>query len=397
MPRQAGRAFLHTPGPTHIPDSVLNAMHRQSMDLGDPKFSNACDDIVARLKPLFGTDGDVYIYAANGHGGWEAILTNVFSPGDKILLIETGFFSEDWRDHAREIGLDVETISADWRSGVDPQLIADHLARDVDREIKAVLLTHVDTAAGLVTEIAPVREAIDSCNHPALLLVDGVASIGTMPFHMDNMGVDIAITATQKALMGPPGIALIGVGKQLHSHNREGGYPRRYWDWRKRNGPSNYAQFGGTGPLQTLFALQQALVLMEAEGFDNIFSRHARIANAVHAAVEIWAGSGDLQFNVPNRIERAPAVTTILTPEGYDSEKLRGHLRSSLSVSVGGGLGKLFGKAFRIGHMGDMNEPMILGCLCSVEMALNECGLAHGKGGVTAAIESFYQSRNKVL
>lgn len=385
---QPGRQFLHTPGPTAIPDRVLNAMHRQPLDLSDPRLATIIQSCLDDLKTVFATSGDMFIYAANGHGGWEAALSNLFAPGETALVPETGYFSESWAAHARALGIDVRDMPGDIRRAIDPGRLEAILRADGAGRIKAVLAVHADTATGVVSDIPALRAAIDAAGHPALLVVDVVASLGAAPFQMDEWGVDVAIGASQKALMGPPGLAFVAANPRARAVAAKACRPRHYWDWAYRAGAEGYRRFCGTAPEHGLFALQAALEMLREEGLAASQRRHARLARAVWQAVEAWGAAGDLCLNALRPGERSTSVTTILTPPGFDSGRIREHARARRGVALGGGLGALAGRAFRIGHLGDLNEPMILGCLAAVELVLRDLGLRCGRDGLPAAIES---------
>ncbi|MBN9451461.1 MAG: aminotransferase class V-fold PLP-dependent enzyme [Bosea sp.] len=389
---QPGRQFLHTPGPSAIPDRVLNAMHRQPLDLSDPQLAEIVQSCLDDLKLAFATAGDVFIYAANGHGGWEAALSNIFAPGETALVPETGYFSESWASHARMLGIDTQIMPGDIRRAIDPDRLEATLRGDGAGRIKAVLVVHADTATGVASDIRALRAAIDAARHPALLVADVVASLGAAPFRMDEWGVDVAIGASQKALMGPPGLAFIAANPRARAAAVSVSRPRHYWDWEYRAGVEGYRRFCGTAPEHGLFALQAALNMLREEGLVAVQHRHARLARAVWRAVEAWGVAGDLCVNALRPDERSTSVTTILTPSGFDSGRIREHARECRGVALGGGLGALAGRAFRIGHLGDLNEPMILGCLAAVELTLRDLGLRCGRDGLPAAIESLASS-----
>ena len=381
----SGREFLHAPGPTHIPDRVLSAMHRQPLDLVDSRLKEIARTCFADLRTIFRTEGQVFVYAANGHGGWEAALANICVPGDTVLVPEVGHFSNSWADHARALGLVVEAIEGDWRHAVDPNAVEAHLRSDTERRIKAVLAVQVDTGTAIVNDIPAIRAAMDAAGHPAFLVADTIASLAAMPFEMDAWGVDVAITASQKALMGPPGLAILAANAR--AVEAAASIPRhsRYWDWGPRTGDENYMKFNGTMPEHAMFALREALDLIAAEGLPAIHARHARLAGAVWRTVEAWSEGGAFSFNALDPAQRAVTVTAIRAA-GFDPDRLRSHARETLGVSVAGGLGALGGQAFRIGHLGSLNEPMILGCLASLEIAFLDLGIPHAPG-VRAAVD----------
>jgi alanine-glyoxylate transaminase/serine-glyoxylate transaminase/serine-pyruvate transaminase len=390
----SGHEFLHAPGPTHIPDRVLGAMHRQPLDLVDRRLRAIAKSCFDDLKEVFRTSGSVFIYAANGHGGWEAALANVCVPGDTVLVPEIGHFSHSWAEHARALGLETEVVPGDWRQAVAPERIEEHLRRDRERRIKAVLAVQVDTGTGVASDIPAIRAAIDAAGHPALLVVDTIASLAAMPFDMDAWGVDVAIAASQKALMCPPGLTIVAANERALKTCASLSRRHRYWDWSPRVGEEYYTLFCGTMPEHLIFGLREALDIIKEQGLPAIFRRHRRLAGAVHRAVEIWSEAGALSFNAIVPEQRSVSVTAIRTAEGVDADRIRTHARETLAVSVAGGLGALRGKAFRIGHLGDLNEGMVLGCLAALEVAFIELKVPHGTNAVRAAIEYLARERD---
>jgi len=386
-PVKRGREFLNVPGPTNIPGRILNAMHRPAVDFSGPEFIDIAISCFRDLKALFRTEGDVFIYAANGHAAWEAAMVNTLSPGDTILVPETGHFSTGWGETAQALGLRVKTVPSDWRRAIDPAAVEQALREDAEHAVKAVLMVHTDTATGVTSDIRALRAAIDAAGHPALFMVDAIASLATTELAMDDWGIDVVVGASQKGLMCPPGVALVAAGAKAMQAHASSTLPRRYWDWTDRSAKEHYRKFCGTAPEHTIFGLREALTMLEEETLDGACRRHARLAEAVRLCVGKWCEGGALQFNAVNPNERSNAVTTILLPPHVQTEALRAMCRDHFSVAVGGGLGKLMGKAFRIGHMGDMNEPMILGCLGAVEAALKRLDVPLGAGGMQAAID----------
>lgn len=382
-----GREFLHTPGPTNIPDRLLRAMHRPAVDFSGPAFTALARSCFEDLKPIFRCAGPVFIYAASGHGAWEAALANTLSPGDRVIVPETGNFSASWSRMAEALGIVVDYLPGDWRHGIDPAMVEARLAEDGARAVKAVLMVHTDTATGVTSDVPAVRRAIDNARHPALLMVDTIASLGTVDFRMDDWRVDVAVGASQKGLMLPPGLSFTAVGEKAIAAGRESTMPRNYWDWRERLTEAQYIRFCGTAPEHLIYGLREAIDMVMEEGLEAVFARHRRLADAVRRAVGVWGEDGGVAFNALQPAERANSVTTILVPDGFDGERVRTVCRERFGVSLGGGLGRLEGRAFRIGHMGDLNEPMILGALAGVEAGLRVCGVPHRPGGVTAAIE----------
>jgi alanine-glyoxylate transaminase/serine-glyoxylate transaminase/serine-pyruvate transaminase len=389
MPVKRGRKFLNTPGPTNVPQRVLNAMHRDTMDLSDPEFLDVAISCFSDLKKVFKTEGEIFIYTANGHGAWEAALSNVFSAGDVVLVPETGNFSNSWSMMAKALGIVCETVPNDWRTAIRPADVAAALAKDTTRRIKAVLLVHTDTATSITADIKGVRDAIDSTGHPALLIVDAIASLGTVEFRMDEWGVDATVAASQKGLMMSPGLGFVAAGPKALEAHKSATLPRSYWDWQVRLQAESYRWFCGTAPQLQIFGLRESLDMLFEEGLETVFERHKVLADATRAAVSVWSRANDgVQFHAVNANERSNGVTTILLPDGADGNKLREFCRDEMMAGLGGGLGKLNGKAFRIGHMGDMNAPMLYGTLGAVESTLSYLDIPYEAGGVTAAIQS---------
>ena len=389
-----GRNFLMTPGPSNIPDRVLAAMHRPAVDLVDADFMAVTDSCFDDLTRVFRTDSRVFLYASNGHGAWEAALANLIGEGDLVLVPSTGMFSWAWGQLASDLGAEVEEMEGDWRSAFDPDRIEERLRADPDHRIKAVLAVQTDTATSVTSDIAAVRGALDACRHPALLMADVVASLGTVDFRMDDWGVDVAVAGSQKGLMTPPGLAFTAVSPLALERSRTSGIRRGYWDWQRRmDSEEFYMKFFGTPPEHLIWGLREALDMLFEEGMETAFARHRRLANAVHAAVGVWGEAGALELNAVSPAERADSVTTIRVAKGIDANRLRVLARDELDVSLGYGLGPLDGKAFRIGHMGWINEPMVLGALGGVEMAMQICGVPYRKGGVTAAVDTLAAAR----
>jgi alanine-glyoxylate transaminase/serine-glyoxylate transaminase/serine-pyruvate transaminase len=381
-----GREFLAIPGPTNIPDAVLAAMQRPAIDIYSGDMLSVTRTLLEDLPKIFGTTGRTYIYAANGHGGWEASVTNVLSRGETILVLESGLFAVGWGEMARMLGVKVEVVKGDWRRATDPTALTQRLQADTAHEIKAVLVVQIDTASGVVNDIAAVRRAIDAAGHPALLMVDCVASLGCMSFEMDAWGIDVAMAGSQKGLMTPPGLAFVAANDKAHAAHQKADLRTRYWDWTFRQGEVHYQKYGGTPPEHLLFALRKALDLLLAEGLDRAARRHALLAEATRQAVGRWAEGQVLAFNVRTAAERANSVTTVLM-QGREPRPLLDYCREQCGVVLGVGIGDLSGKAFRIAHMGHVNAPMVIGILGSIEMALAALGIPHGAGGVQAAVD----------
>jgi alanine-glyoxylate transaminase/serine-glyoxylate transaminase/serine-pyruvate transaminase len=387
MTLASGREFLSIPGPTTVPDAVLSAMHRPAIDIYSGALLEVTTSCLADLRRVFRTEGRVYIYAANGHGAWEAALVNVLSAGDAVLVLESGLFAAVWGEMARVLGLEVETLPGDGRRAVDSAALEARLRADGVGRIKAVLVVQVDTASGVVNDIPAIREAIDAAGHDALLMVDAIASLATMPFEMDDWRVDVAVAGSQKGLMTPPGLSFVAAGPNALAVHRTAGRRTRYWDWTEREGPQHYQKYCGTPPEHLLFGLRKALDLLFEEGLENVFRRHRLLAEAVRRAVAVWATGGILEFNVVAPSARADSVTTVLLAGAQDPSSLLEFCARQCGVVLGVGIGPLHGKAFRIAHMGHVNAPMILGSLSAVEIGLVALGIAHGKGGLQAAID----------
>ena len=386
MSRRAGRQFFMNPGPTNIPDSVLRAMDRPTMDFMDPEFVALFQDCVAGLKRVLGTTGEVFLYTASGHGAWEATLTNLLSPGDTVLTIETGWFSEAWSEMAAKMDLHVVTVAADWRRGVDPAAITAALRADTGHTIKAVLAVHNETATGMALPLPAVRAAIDAAQHPALLLVDTISSLASLEFRMADWGIDGVVGGSQKGLMLPTGFSFTAVSERAMAAHASARLRRHYFDWTVML-TRGFRSFVGTVPVSLFFGLKESLRLIEAEGLEAIVARHHRLAEATRAAVRTWSANDGPQLYCLDPARYSDSVTTVLMPDGHDADGVRRIALDRYNVSLGGGLGKLSGHVFRIGTIGDLNEPMVLGALGAVEMSLRAQSVPHGRGGVAAAMD----------
>jgi len=383
-----GRQFFNNPGPTNIPDRVLRAMDRPVIDFLSDEFLAIHHACHAGVKRVLRTDQQLYMYNASGHGAWEAALVNLFSAGERVVILESGYFSESWTDMAVNLGIKVETITADWRKGVDVAKLAERLAADKAHEIKAVLAVHNETATGMVLPVSDIRRAIDEAKHPALLLSDTISSLASIDYRMDPWGVDVTVGGSQKGLMLPTGMSFTGVSNKAIEAARKNKSPRHYFNWDQMTGRSPQ-KFMGTAPVHMFFGLHESLKMLEEEGLEAVFDRHARLAEATRAAVRVWGGNGagpQLFCQSPDRLSNS--VTTVMMPEGVSSDPLRKAAIDRYNLSLGGGLGPLTGKVFRIGHMGDLNEPMLLGALATTELAMKTAGVPFAPGGVDAAIES---------
>ena len=387
-PRKPGRHFFANPGPTNIPDSVLRAMDRGSIDFMESEFLEVFDTARAGLQRVLFTGGEIFFYAATGHGAWEATMVNLFSAGDEVLMIGGGYFSSSWAALSRKFGIAVELMDVDMRTGVTMEALSARLAADTAHKIKAVCVVHNETSTSVALPIKEIRGVLDAAGHPALLLTDTISSLGCFEFNMDEWGVDVVVGGSQKGLMLPAGLAFSAASAKAVAAHRSSTLPRYYFDWTAMM-ERRFRSFTGTVPILPFFGMVEAIGLLEQEGMENVWARHHRLASAVRAAVKAWgAGNqGPEMYNL-NPARYSDSVTTILLPESVNADAFRKLLLDRFNVSTGGGLGVLSGRVFRIGHMGDLNEAMILGTLGAVELAMQIHGLPHAKGGVAAAIES---------
>jgi alanine-glyoxylate transaminase/serine-glyoxylate transaminase/serine-pyruvate transaminase len=387
-----GREFLAIPGPTNIPDAVMAAMQRPAVDIYAGPLVKLTDTLLADLSRIFATAGKAYIYAANGHGAWEAALTNVLSRGDKVLVLESGRFAIGWGEAARMLGAESEILPGDFRRAVRPDDVEVRLRADTRAEIKAILVAQIDTASGVVNDIEAIGAAKRAAGHDALLMVDTVASLGCVPFEMDAWGVDVAMAGSQKGLMTPPGLGFTAAGPRARDAHKKANMRTPYWDWTFRDGDAHYQKYCGTPPEHLLFALRAALDMIFAEGLPNVFKRHRLLAEATRRAVGIWAQGGKFAFNVIEPAERCDTVTAVITQGGDSAQPLVDYCREQCGVVLGRAIGWTEGRGFRIAHMGHVNAPMVLGTLAAVEMGLSALKLPHGQGGTSAAIEFLAQS-----
>lgn len=396
-PRIPGIRSLHSPGPTRVPDAVMHAMQRPMMDLMDPRVAALIRACESGMRTLLGTrDAQVLFYAANGHGIWEAVTANLSARERTLLIAGGGHFSDSWAMQTEILGAatgtTVQRTPHTEGHPVDPAAIEQALREDKAHRIAAVLVVHTDTSSGITSDLAAVRRAIDAAGHPALYVVDLVASLGAAPFDMDALGVDVAMGASQKGLMCPPGLGYVGVNARALAFAEAHAGPRFYWDWVRRASDLQYKKFCGTPPLAHLAGLEAALQLLAEEGLANVFARHARLGGAVHAALARWAEAGALKPFCRVPAARSSSVTAIEVAPGIDPEALRTVARERFQVAIAGGLGPLAGRVFRIGHLGDMNEATILGALAGVEAAMTVQGIPFGAGGVAAAAQSLVEA-----
>ncbi len=385
MTVRAGREFLAIPGPTTMPDEVLQAMHRPALDIYSDQMINLTDSLLRDLSKLFATKGKTYIYISNGHGAWEAVLSNVLSRGDKVLVLESGRFAVGWGNAAAAMGAEVEVLKGDWRRAIRPHEVEARLRLDKDHKIKAILAVQVDTASGAYNDIEAIAKAIRAAGHHALFMVDAVASLGCMPFEMDKWGIDVAMSGSQKGLMTPPGLGFVAANERALEVHKKANLRTPYWDWTEREGSEHYRKYAGTAPVHLLFALRQAMDMIFEEGLENIFRRHHLLGEAARRAVAVWGEGQVLGFNIAEASERSDTVTTVTMGNGHDPMALQRYCKDKCGVVLGTGIGDLQGQAFRIAHMGHVNAPMILGTLGVIEVGLNALKIPHGKGGIEAA------------
>jgi alanine-glyoxylate transaminase/serine-glyoxylate transaminase/serine-pyruvate transaminase len=386
MTVRAGREFLAIPGPTNMPDEVLRAMHRPALDIYSDTLIGMSDSLLRDLSRLFATKGRSYIYIANGHGAWEATISNVLSRGDKILVLESGRFAVGWGNAAAAMGAEVEVLKGDWRRAVRPSEVEARLRKDKDHTIKAILAVQIDTASGAINDIEAIGKAIKAAGHPALFMVDAVASLGCMPFEMDGWGIDVAMSGSQKGLMAPPGLGFVAANDRAREAHKTANLRTPYWDWTVREGSEHYSRYAGTAPVHLLYALRQAIDMLFEEQLPNVFLRHRLLAEAVRRAVGVWSEGQVLGFNIAEASERSDTVTTVTMTDNHDPVALQRYCKEKCGVVLGTGIGDLAGQAFRIAHMGHVNAPMILGTLGVIEVGLQALAIPHGKGGTEAAI-----------
>ena len=358
-------------------------MHRAVMDHRGPAFGELGQSILRDLKPVFKTEGRVVIYPASGTGAWEAALVNVLAPGDQVLMYETGQFATLWKAMAAKLGFDPVFMQGDWRTGANAEAIGAHLEADRHHKIKAVCVVHNDTATGITSDIAAVRAAMDAANHPALLMVDTISSLGSIDFQTDAWGVDVVVAGSQKGLMLPPGLSFNAISDKAWAACEAGGDRRSYWDWRDMAAPNETGFFPYTPATTLLYGLREALDMLSEEGLENVFARHSRHANATRLAVEGWG----LEILAANAHERSNSLTAVLMPDDKGADALRAEILDRFDMSLGTGLNKVADRVFRIGHLGDFNDLMLMGTLCGVEMGLMRAGVAHQKGGAQSAME----------
>ena len=382
MLHRSGRHFLQIPGPTNVPDRVLRAMAAPTIDHRGPAFRELTREVLAGMAAVVRTRHPVVLFPASGTGAWEAALANTLSPGDRVLMVETGHFATLWKEIATRLGLDPLFLPGDWRRGVDAARIEARLAEDGAHAVKAVCIVHNETSTGVTSNVAAVRRALDAARHPALLLVDTISSLASIDYRHDEWGVDVTVGASQKGLMLPPGLSFNAVGDRALAAHAAARLPRSYWDWGPILTANEKGFFPYTPPTNLLFGLREALRMLQAEGLDAVFARHDRHAEAARRAARAWG----LELLCVDPSEYSSSLTAVLTPRGHDAARLLDVILDRFDMALGVGLGKLAGKVFRIGHLGDFNDLGLLGTLAGVEMGLALAGVPHRPGGVGAAL-----------
>ena len=381
---QPGRHFLQVPGPTNVPDRVLRAIAAPTIDHRGAEFADLTRELLSGLQRIFKTSGPVVIFPSSGSGGWEAALVNTLSPGDKVLSFENGEFARGWAEVARRMGFDVEVIGGDWSRGVLPEAIEARLREDADRRIKAILIVHNETSTGVTSRLPAVRQAIDRAGHPALFFVDSVSGLGSIDLRHDEWGIDVTLAGSQKGLMLPPGLSFNALSAKALAASKTSKFPRSYWSWEVMLGFNSTGYFPYTPATNLLFGLREALHMLDEEGLEQVFARHRRLAIATRAAAAAWG----LDIACRCAEETSSVVTTVMMPAGHDADALRKIAVERFSLSLGAGLGKLKGRAFRIGHIGDFNDLMLMGTLSGVEMSLMIAGVPFKRRGVDAALDA---------
>lgn len=383
MTHASGRHFLQIPGPTNVPDRVLRAIDRPTIDHRGPEFAALGHEVLREIRAIFKTEHPVLIYPSSGTGAWEAALVNTLSPGDRLLMCETGHFAVLWQQLATRLGLEAEVLPTDWRHGADPEAVETALAADSAHAIKAVCIVHNETSTGVESRIGEIRKAIDRAQHPALFMVDTISSLASIDYRMDEWGVDVTVAGSQKGLMLPPGLAFNGVSAKALAASRSASLPKNYWSWDDMLAANKSGFFPYTPATNLIYGLRESIQMLLEEGLDNVFGRHDRHAAATRLAVEAWG----LEVLCLNPDEHSSSLTAVLMPEGHDADRFRAVVLEAFDMSLGTGLGRLAGMVFRIGHLGSFNDLMLAGTLAGVEMGLARADVPHEPGGVQAALD----------
>ena len=386
--RKPGRHFLQIPGPSSVPDRILNAISRQVIDHRGPDFAKLGTRVLEGLKTVFKTDSNVFVFPASGTGAWEAALVNVLSPGDKVLMYETGHFATLWKSMAQRLGLNAQFIDGNWRGGVDPEKIEEVLREDTMTEIKAVCVVHNETSTGSVSDILSVRKAIDRAGHSALLMVDSISGLASIDYQHDEWGVDVTVSGSQKGFMLPPGLSFNAVSKKALMANQVAKLRRAYWDWGDMIGPNKTGYFPYTPATNLLYGLVESIDMLHEEGLENVFSRHSRHAAATRSAVRAWG----LEVLCSQQGAESGVLTAVMLPKGHSADAFREKALTDFGISLGNGLSKVSDKVFRIGHLGDFNDLMLMATLSGVELGLASAGVPYKRGGVQVALDQLKSS-----
>jgi alanine-glyoxylate transaminase / serine-glyoxylate transaminase / serine-pyruvate transaminase len=388
---RSGRHFLQIPGPTNVPDRVLRAMDHPVIDHRSAEFSKLASEILENLRPIFQTSGPVITYPSSGTGAWEAAIVNTLSPGDRVLMFETGHFSQLWRQVAEKFGIQVEYVPGNWRRGVAAADVSARLIADERHIFKAVMVVHNETSTGVTSCIPDIRRAMDQARHPALLMVDTISSLGSIDYRHDEWGVDVTVAGSQKGLMMPPGLSFNAISEKALAANKSAKLPRSYWDWQDMLAPNRAGFFPYTPATTLLYGLREALAMLQEEGLSNVFLRHDRHAEATRTAMRTWG----LEIVCEDSREYSSALTAAFMPEGHNADQLRKIILDNFDMSLGAGLSRLAGKVFRIGHLGSFNDLTLAGTLSGVEMGLQLAGVPHRSGGVTAALQYLTETKRE--
>jgi alanine-glyoxylate transaminase/serine-glyoxylate transaminase/serine-pyruvate transaminase len=380
---RSGKHLLQVPGPTNIPDRVLRAMSSPTIDHRGPEFAEIVKRVLDRLKRIFKTTQPIIIFPGSGTGAWEAAIVNTLNPYDKVLMFETGQFSSLWAEQAKKFNIEVDLVPGDWRTGADPKIVEKKLSEDQSYKIKAVFALHNETSTGVTSNIAKIRQAMDSAKHPALLMVDTISSLASIDYCHDDWKVDVTVGGSQKGLLLPPGLSFNAVSQKALEANKKSTMQKSYWDWKPILASNKDGAFPYTPPTNMFFGLDEAIDMLNEEGLENVFKRHARLAEATRVAVKAWG----LEILAKNPDEYSNTITAVLLPQGHDSDNLRKIIYDEYNMSLGMGLNKVKGKVFRIGHLGDFNELMLSGTLAGVELGLRKAKIPHKPGGLMAAID----------
>ncbi len=380
--RKAGRHFLQIPGPSHVPDRVLRAMDMPTMDHRGPDFAGLGRRVLEGMQSIFRCSGPVIIYPSSGTGAWEAALVNLVAPGERVVMVETGHFASLWKHLAGRLGIHAQTLETDWRRGVDPNAVEDLLRRDTSHDIKALCIVHNETSTGATTRVGEVRAAMDAASHPALLMVDTISGLACAPFEFDTWRVDVAIAGSHKGLMLPPGLSFNAVSDRALEISKDSGSPRSYWSWAEMLGPNDRGYFPYTPATNLLYGLAEAIDMLHEEGLEAVFARHRRHGEATRLAASTWG----LEVQCQEPLDVSPVLTGVRLPDGYDADAFRAEVLRRFDMSLGNGLGRIAGRVFRIGHLGDFNDLMLMATLAGVEMGLRLAGIPHQRGGVDAAM-----------